>query len=137
MPDPSRIGGDNMTVDIPSAAKTLLKKLDGWSVQANPGTGDCEFGGLSEETNGEGKRHRVSSVETVDSYLVRATHVDGRAFVAIWMRRRSVTPAGKPRGWSLDTCWRARGIHEFTPHQLTATDLAAYVAPVLALERAA
>jgi hypothetical protein len=119
------------TADIPTAAKTLLKKLDDWSVQTHQGSGEVEFGGLSEETDGEGKRHRISAMETVDSYLVRATHIDGRAFVAIWMRRAT------RKGWSLDTCWRGRALHEHAPKQLTATELKAYVAPVFALEAVA
>lgn len=76
---------------IPSAAKTLIKKLEGavhsWSTKITHATGPCEFGGLSEETDGEGKRHRVSVTEQVDSCLIQACHVDGRAFVALWVRR--------------------------------------------------
>ncbi len=117
--------------DIPTAAKTLLRQLDDWSVEVNPSSGTWEFGSLSEDTDGEGKRHRVSVTEDVESYLVRGRHVDGRAFVAIWMRR-----AGR-KGWTLDTCWRGRALGEHAPKQITATALKAYVAPVLAMERAA
>lgn len=119
-----------MTADVPRAATALLAKLEAWSVFERAARGPCEFGGLSEETNGEGKRHRVTVVEDVDSYLVRARHVDGRAFVAVWVRR-----SGK--GWTLDTAWRGRRRDEHAPKQVTATQLRAYVVAPSALEEAA
>lgn len=122
---------------IPTAAKTLLKKLDDWSVETTCASGELEFGGLSEDTDGDGKRHRVSVLDAVESVLVRARHVDGRAIVALYVHRvGDLTPAGG-RKWKLDMAWRGRHLDEHAPHQLTATELAAYVAPVLALERAA
>lgn len=108
--------------------RTLLRQLDGWSTSASHATGPCEFGGLSEETDGEGKRHRVSVVEDVDSVLLRAAHADGRAFVALWVRRPGTTPAGRRKGWSMDLAWRGRRPGEFTPKQITATELKAYAA---------
>lgn len=113
--------------DLPAAATTLLKQLrelvPAWSI-ASPrhATGPCAFGGLSEETDGEGKRKRIAVVEQVDSVLIRACHVDGRAIVALWVRRPS------RKGWTLDMAWRGRAAHEYTPSPLTATQLKAYVA---------
>lgn len=78
----------------PRAATALLKSLADWvptwSVFTRAANGPCEFGGLSEETNGEGKSHRVVTVENVDSFLIRAVHVDGRAFVALWVHRPGI-----------------------------------------------
>lgn len=115
------------TPDLPAAANTLLKQLrelvPAWSIDGpRHATGPCAFGGLSEETDGEGKRRRIEIVEQVDSVLVRARHADGRAIVALWVRR----PA--KRGWTLDMAWRGRATNEFTPQRLTATQLKAYVA---------
>lgn len=114
--------------ETPRAAKALLTKLSAWSVYQHASSGTAEFGGLSEETDGEGKRHRVVVVEPVDSFLVRAAHVDGRAFVAVWMCRVNKLTASGGRSWTLDTCWRGRRPDEHTPHQITAKELAAYVA---------
>jgi hypothetical protein len=123
--------------EIPTAAKTLLKKLSDWSVKVTHATGRLEFGGLSEETDGEGKRHRVSVPEDVDSCLVQARHVDGRAFVALWVHRHGQCTAAGGKKWKLDLAWRGRRPGEWTPKQITATELKAYVEPVLAMERAA
>jgi hypothetical protein len=81
-----------MTPDLPAAARTLLKQLGelvpAWSINGpRHATGPCVFGGLSEETDGEGKRKRTQTVEQVDSVLIRAYHADGRALVALWVRR--------------------------------------------------
>lgn len=109
--------------DLPTAARTLLKQLDGWSVEGpRHAIGPYVFGGLSEETDGEGKRKRIQTVEQVDSVLVRARHVDGRALVALWMRRP------ERKGWALDMAWRGRRPDEYAPHPLTATQLKAYIA---------
>ena len=111
------------TLETPAAARTLLRQLDSWSV-AGPvhATGPCTFTGLSETEDGHGKRKRIELVELVESVLIRACHVDGRALVALWIRRPS------RRGWSLDTCWRGRHPGEYTPRPMTATQLKAYVA---------
>lgn len=106
--------------DTPTAARSLLRKLDGWSTQLCHGSGSLEFGGLSVETDGNGKRKRISYFETVDSVLVRARHVDGRALVALWIRR-----AGQ-KGWKLDLAWRARHVGELAPREIKARQLTAY-----------
>lgn len=122
------------TPEIPTAAKALLRQLEDWSVQTHAGVGPCEFGGLSEDTDGEGKRRRVIHVEDVDYFHIVARHVDGRGIAAIWIRRPGTTPAGKRKGWSLDMAWRGKRRDEFTPKQITATEMKAYVAPVLTLK---
>jgi len=116
-----------MTPDLPASARTLLKQLrelvPAWSIDGpRHATGPCAFGGLSEETDGEGKRRRIEIIEQVDSVLVRAHHADGRAIVALWVRR----PTRK--GWTLDMAWRGRQPDEYAPRPLTATQLKAYVA---------
>lgn len=105
---------------IPTAAQTLLRKLEGWSTKTTHGTGACEFGSLSRDTDGNGKRHRIAVVENVESVLVRACHVDGRALVALWMCRES------RKGWSLDLAWRGRHADDLAPQQITARQLTAY-----------
>jgi hypothetical protein len=90
-----------VTTDLPLATLALLKQLStsvpAWSVEGPTcATGPCTFGGLSQETDGEGKRKRIQIVEQVDSVLIRARHVDGRALVALWVRRPGLEP--KPRG---------------------------------------
>lgn len=110
------------TPDTPAAARTLMRQLDDWSARLTHGSGNWSFTALSETEDGNGKRRRVEVVEAVDSALIRACHVDGRAFVALWTRRAS------RKGWSLDTCWRGRHGEEYAPAQITATQLRAYVA---------
>jgi hypothetical protein len=107
---------------LPTAARSLLRKLDGWKTFTRPAAGQLEFGSLSVDTDGNGKRHRISLVENVDSVLIRARHTDGRALVAVWIRRES------RKGWTLDMAWRGRRADEYAPRQVTARELAAYVA---------
>jgi hypothetical protein len=75
---------------IPSAAKTLIKQLEGavpsWSTKITHATGPCEFTGYG-EYRGDGTRPQIKVTEQVDSCLIQACHVDGRAFVALWVRR--------------------------------------------------
>lgn len=113
--------------DAPRAAKALVARLEDWSVHQYASSGTCDFGGLSEDTDGEGKRSRVSNVEPVDSYLVRAVHADGRAFVAVWACRLSRPTKSGGRSWSLDTCWRGKNADELAPKQISASELKAYV----------
>jgi hypothetical protein len=108
--------------DLPAAARSLLRKLEDWSTVLHHGSGSLEFGGLSTDTDGNGKRHRVSYFDTVDSVLVRARHADGRALVAVWLRR-----AGH-KGWKLDMAWRGRMAGELAPKEIKARELTAYVA---------
>jgi len=111
-----------VTPDLPPAARTLLKQLAQWSVEGPTcATGPCTFGGLSQETDGEGKRKRIAIIEQVDSVLIRARHVDGRALVALWVRRP------ERKGWALDMAWRGRHPSEHAPRPLTATQLRAYI----------
>lgn len=112
--------------DTPAAARTLLAHLAGWSSELRHSSGTCEFGGLSEDTDGNGKRRRLTLVESVDSVHLRARHIDGRALVALWMRRPGTTPAGKPKGWALDMAWRGRHTDELAPRRISARQLTAY-----------
>ena len=111
--------------DVPAAARTLHRRLieAGWSI-AGPrhGSGAWAYSALSETEDGNGKRKRTELVEDVESVLVRARHVDGRALVALWVRRAS------RKGWSLDLAWRGRHPDEHTPRPITATQLRAYAA---------
>lgn len=111
-----------MTPDTPAAARMLMRRLDGWSTSLTHGSGHRTSTGLSETEDGNGKRRRVQVVDAVDSVLIRARHVDGRAFVALWVRRAA------RKGWALDCAWRGRAPHEHTPRPITATQLRAYVA---------
>jgi|GEM_PF-6535599 len=114
--------------EIPTAARTLLRRLDGWSVTGPlHATGEMEFGGLSETTDGNGKRTRIKRSEVVDSALIRACHVDGRALVALFVRCGPVSKRTGKKGWTLDMAWRGRHPGEHTPKPMTATQLAAYV----------
>jgi hypothetical protein len=107
---------------IPTAVSSLLARLDGWTHTTSHATGPCTFGGLSEETDGDGHHSQIEVVEQVDSVCVRACHPDGRAIVALWVRRPS-----KGR-WTLDTAFRAKHHDEPAPTRIKATALAAYVA---------
>lgn len=108
--------------DVPATAAALLRQLDDWSIQGPTlASGPCTFTGLSEAEDGNGKRKRVEVIEQVDSVLIRACHVDGRALVALWVHR-----PGR-RGWTLDLAWRARHPGEHVPRRITATQLKAYV----------
>lgn len=110
------------TPDTPAAARTLMRQLDDWSTSLTHGSGHWTFSTLSETEDGNGKRRRVMTSDAVDSALIRACHIDGRAFVALWARR-----AGR-KGWTLDFAWRGRHGDEHAPAQITATQLKAYVA---------
>jgi len=87
--------------------------------------GQLEFGSLSEDTDGNGKRHRVEVIDDVDSVLIRARHSDGRAAVALWIRRHE-------QGWSLDMAWRGRAPGELAPKRLTARELGVFIAEPVA-----
>jgi hypothetical protein len=109
---------------IPRAASALMQRLaedGGWIAYMRSARGQLEFGGLSETEDGNGKRKRVTDIDNVDSVLVRAAHTDGRAIVALWMRRDS------RKGWSMDMAWRGRHGHELAPRRLSARQLSAYV----------
>jgi hypothetical protein len=111
------------STDLPRATKSLLAQLDGWSVCTSHSSGPLEFGGLSSDTDGNGKRHRVSVTEVVDSVLVRAMRVTPagiQAVVAMWIRRPGA-------GWKFDLAWRGRHPGELAPQRITATALKAYV----------
>lgn len=110
--------------DMPKPATTLVRRLVGWShdIQCSDSM-PVEFGGLSEQPGADGKRRRVSIVETCDAVLVRAKHVDTRALIVFWIRR----PGGP---WKFDFALRGRDLtndHD-GPKRINSRQLAAYVA---------
>jgi hypothetical protein len=111
---------DAATPILPRAAIALIAQLRGWTHTITPATGPYSFGGLSEDTDGEGKRHRIEVTQDVDSVCLRAQHAtDGRRLVAVWIKRKS---------WSLDTAFRWSWPWEHgIPLKVTATELTAYV----------
>lgn len=118
---------------LPTSARSLYKKLtalEGWTTRAVAGEGAGEFGHLSEERNGDGKRHRVIELIAVESLSVRAVHRDGRALVAVWIKRAD------EKGWKLDMAMRGRHAHEFAPRAINARQIGPYAeaaTPELAL----
>src|SRR5690606_28316056 len=102
-------GGVAMTtttdLSLPSALTSLRRKLAiGWTSHVTgPTAGELVGGGLSEDTDGAGKRRRITKHVPVTSYALKACHAaTGRAFVAVWAHRHGdLTKAGKPR-WSLE-----------------------------------
>lgn len=119
------------TPSLPSALTSLKRKLAvGWNPTiTGPRNGHVTIGGLSEDTDGEGKRRRITREVPVTSYALKATHcATGRAFVAVWVHRDGDdTAKGKPR-WSLDLAVRGRHEGEHAPRHLSASELAAYAA---------
>lgn len=96
-----------MTADLPAGVRGLLNKLaPGWRYTVTHAVGPCEFGGLSEDTDGEGKRSRVTVIEQVDSIGVRLCHpASGRGAAALWIRRPGYMGDGKlgVRWWKATT----------------------------------
>lgn len=111
------------TEELPTAARSLVRRLDatgGWTARVVAGEGAGEFGHLSEERNGDGKRHRVIELIAVESLSVRARHTDGRALVAVWIKRAD------GGGWKMDLAFRGRHEGEMVPRQITARQVGAY-----------
>lgn len=118
-------------LSLPSALTSLRRKLAiGWTSHVTgPTAGELVGGGLSEDTDGAGKRRRITKHVPVTSYALKACHAaTGRAFVAVWAHRHGdLTKAGKPR-WSLEIAARGRHEGEHTPQHMTSQQLAAYAA---------
>lgn len=118
-----RLRADELTAEMCKPAAGLLKKLAGWPVDVQRNSYPAEFGGLSVEPNGDGKRSRISVIETVDGVLVRAMHVDTRALIAFWIRRPSAS-------WKFEYALRGRDLandHD-CPRRINTRQLAAYIA---------
>jgi hypothetical protein len=110
---------DAATPALPRATKQLIDQLDGWTHEVRHARGRATFGGLSEDTDGDGKRSRIEITEEVDSVCLRARADDGRRLVAVWVKRKT---------WALDTAFRWPWPWESqVPRQVTATELTAYV----------
>jgi hypothetical protein len=108
---------------LPGAITTLTKRLaDGWTHHiTGPRTGALAVGGLSEETDGEGRRRRVERAVSVTSYMLAGCHhATGRAFRALWVQQAGTS------SWKLDIAVRGRHDGEYAPQHLDAGQLAAY-----------
>ncbi len=79
------------------------------------------FGGLSAEPGADGKRHRVSTVDSTDSVVIKALHSDRRGLVVMWIRRRGTN-------WKFDFALRARHAGDLAPQRMNTRQLNAYVA---------
>ncbi len=75
--------------EIPAGARNLAARCDdSWVVRITYGADVSTYGGLSEETDGEGKRHRIVRQELTESIAVRLAHPEtGVRAVATWARR--------------------------------------------------
>lgn len=110
----------------PRAVNLFIKRFGvGWRHQVIYGTGEMTFGGLSEETDGDGKRTRVSSVETVESVSVRGCHTGGRSMAAVWVKRIG-------QNWKYDMGWTwtrraSDGLPAVIPQRAKSTELSDYV----------
>lgn len=84
--------------ELPRSAQALVKKLEGWSYKTPWGTGEriVKIQGLDEHK----RPATIEALITVESVTVRARHIDGRAFIASWVRLEHV---GK---WEFDGAWR-------------------------------
>jgi hypothetical protein len=95
-----------MNTDLPAGVTAVVNKAgDGWTHRVQVKTGvPVEFSVLGEE-DGEGVRHREARIESTDSIGVRFSHPDGRAAVALWVRREGWTCAGRlgVRWWKATT----------------------------------
>lgn len=113
----------------PAPVRTLLRKLGpGWIALITPGAGHDVRGGLSEDTDGEGKRRRVTRTVAVDSVALRARHDDGRQVRIVWaVEHGATTPAGKAKGPTFVCAWRGRHDREHGPAELAATEVPAYM----------
>jgi hypothetical protein len=108
---------------LPTAITTLTKRLaEGWTHHVTgPRTGSIVLGGLSETTDGEGRRHRVEREVSVTSYMLKGCHAaTRRGIVAVWVRQDSTS------SWKLDLAYRGRHEGEHAPQRLDAGQLAAY-----------
>lgn len=108
---------------LPRGATMLLNKAaDPWTYRVRHVTTEAAFTGLSEDEDGDGHRHRIEVTETVDSIGVRFDHPDGRAAVAVWVRRAGT------KSYKFTVGVRGRHEAEYTPVELNARDLGAYLA---------
>lgn len=134
------MSADPKNPSLPSALKTLTRKFaDGWTHHVTgPRTGTLVVGGLSEETDGEGRRHRIEREVSVSSYMLKGCHAaTGRALVAVWVHRHGELTKKGALSWALDLAYRGRHDGEHTPQALTAQQLAAYASSRTAAEYAA
>jgi hypothetical protein len=106
--------------ELPRSANALSKKLDGWSHKAVWGIGARTVKVKGLVGNRPGMTETQVSVESVS---VRAGHVDGRWFVACWVK---LEHEGK---WKFDGAWRKWHGHDWPvglPVELNSTQVNAY-----------
>lgn len=117
------------TDQAPAPVSTLLHKLTpGWHHHVTTGHGHDERGGLSDTTDGDGKRHRVVTVVDVDSIALRSRHADGRTVRIVWaVQTGARTPTGRAKAPTFVLAWRGRHPGENAPAQLAATEIPAYM----------
>lgn len=116
--------------ELPRTLRTLILRLaPGWTANTTHAHGPCQFSYYGDERS-DGTRPTLTRVEEVDSVLVRLCHHDGRAAVALWVKRPGDDDKGKPHTYQFDLAWRGRhdADGEGAPQQLTAEQLAAYAA---------
>jgi hypothetical protein len=80
-----------------------------------------DLSALSEEEDGDGKRHREQRTELVDSIGVRLDHPDGRAAIALWWRREGQD------AYAFVGAQRGRHADENVPVTLNSTELRKYL----------
>lgn len=103
----------------PRAVKIMVNKLVGWSHEVVYGAGEATY---KRRALVDGKGRLVAEVLPVESVSVRARHVDGRSFFAVWLRKDG------DKSWAFDDAWRtwhAREDHGM-PQRLNATQAGAY-----------
>jgi hypothetical protein len=108
----------------PAAITTLTSRMaEGWTHHVTgPCTGTIVLGGLSETTDGEGRRHRVEREVSVTSFMLKGCHAaTRRGIVAVWVRQDGTS------SWKLDLAYRGRHEGEHAPQRLDAGQLGAYV----------
>src|SRR4051812_44866925 len=100
---PTRLALPAPPVEVPAAVELLVDLCGGpdWRRVTTWAHGPIVVGAMSEETDGEGKRHRVEQIKLVTSVCVRARHTDGRAIVALYVQPSELTPSGRVPGFAL------------------------------------
>ena len=111
---------------LPIGVSGIVKACEatGWIYTVTHGTGTVDAQAFG-DPRGDGTRPKLTVAAPCESIALRARNEElRRAIRAVWVCRTD-----KPkRAWTLTIAWRGRHEHEHTPHQLTATELRAYVA---------
>lgn len=111
---------------LPSGVSGLTNAMDtcGWTYAVTPGIGQMDVQAFG-PPRGDGTRPKLTVAAPVESIAVRAVHpATGRQVRALFVCRLDKAK----RAWTMTTAWRGRHDGEYTPHELTATEVRAYVA---------